>query len=255
MLDGKVFQRFEAKYVITELEAAQITHFMEPYVVPDPHAREYPINSLYLDSLDLRLFDSSEAGEKNRFKLRIRSYTSNPEDPVFLEIKRRTNQIISKERARVTRESLWRVLDPRQTLVEGLVSGDSKESKALFQFRDHMAGIAAAPRVAVRYMREAYVSDLEEPVRITFDRHLACLPCLSYTSSVWDLSSSKWKDVFEFPIILEIKFTNRFPFWVRRIIERFELRRTSVAKYVVCVKTLQREGIPVEGESLESLAT
>ena len=57
----------------------------------------YPIVSLYLDSPDLQLCRESLTGVKNRFKLRIRSYTDEPEYPRFLEIKRRINQVIYEE--------------------------------------------------------------------------------------------------------------------------------------------------------------
>ena len=79
----------------------------------DPHSpptRQYLISSLYLDSPDLRLHRRSEYGEKNRFKLRLRSYSDEPDDPVFFEIKRRTDQIIRKERAKVRREHVPRLL-------------------------------------------------------------------------------------------------------------------------------------------------
>ena len=84
-----VAQRFEAKYVIGELQAEAITHYIKPFVEPDPHAPEYPVTSLYLDSPDLALYQSSDMGEKNRFKLRVRSYDDAPRSPLFLEVKQR----------------------------------------------------------------------------------------------------------------------------------------------------------------------
>ena len=62
----------------------------------------YPIVSLYIDSPELQLCRESLTGQKNRFKLRVRSYTDEPEYPQFFEIKRRINQVIMKSRARVT---------------------------------------------------------------------------------------------------------------------------------------------------------
>lgn len=69
------FQRFEAKYIISEIQAQAIKNFIRPYVISDPFAQKdafYPIYSLYLDSPDMRLYWMSELGMKNRFKLRVR---------------------------------------------------------------------------------------------------------------------------------------------------------------------------------------
>ena len=46
----------------------------------------------------------------------------------------------------------------------------------------------------------------------------------------------------EAPVVLEIKFTDTYPFWVRRLVQRFQLIRLSMAKYVLCINELQREG-------------
>ena len=251
----KVFQRFEAKYIISELEAETIKDYMEPYVFPDPHGvegAEYPVSSLYLDSRDLRMFWSSETGEKNRFKLRIRTYTDNPSDPVFFEIKRRIDRIIRKQRAGVARKCVGRILHHDDIGPDMLVWPDDKEMENLYQFRDYMDMFAAIPCVMVRYRREAYMSNLEEPVRITCDRHLTCLPVERYTPEVWSCEAA-WRDLSEVPLILEIKFTDVVPFWLTQLVQRFHLSRDSFAKYVNCVKALKRDGIRVGG-LLESTA-
>jgi hypothetical protein len=56
----------------------------------------------------------------------------------------------------------------------------------------------------------------------------------------------------DFPeVVMEIKFTDAFPLWVRRLVQHFELRRVSAAKYVECVKCLECEGLPLHGAPLE----
>jgi len=251
----KVFQRFEAKYIISEMEALAVRDYIEPYVYPDPHGidgPEYPVNSMYLDSPDMMMFWSSETGEKNRFKLRIRTYTDDPADPAFFEIKRRIDRIIKKQRAAVCRDLVGNVLDHDGAGPNVLSRPDNKELENLYMFRDYMDMFAARPCVMVRYLREAYMSNLEEPVRITFDRHLSCLHVQRYTPEVWSYGAG-WKDVHEIPLILEIKFTDAVPSWVRQLVHRFHLSRDSIAKYVKCIKALKRDGIRV-GELLESTA-
>jgi hypothetical protein len=39
------------------------------------------------------------AGEKARFKLRVRTYSDDPSSPAFFEVKEKTNKVVSKRRA------------------------------------------------------------------------------------------------------------------------------------------------------------
>ncbi len=251
----QVFRRFEAKYIISELEAEAIADYIGPYVVPDPHAQEgaaYPVSSLYLDSPDLRMFWSSELGEKNRFKLRVRAYSDNPGDPVFFEIKRRIGPIVWKQRAGVSRALAEGVLRGGEVGPHVLAEADDEGMDNLCTFRDYLHMMSATPCVMVRYSREAYISSLEEPVRITFDRYISCLPVARYTPDVWSFVDG-WRDIHDPLVILEVKFTDVMPFWVRRLIQRFHLLIDSVAKYVTCMKTLRGAGIRV-GALLETTA-
>jgi len=251
----QVLQRFEAKYIINELQALAIKDYIEPYVSPDPHALEdgeYPVNSLYLDSPDLRMFWSSETGEKNRFKLRIRTYSEEPNDPVFFEIKRRIDRIIKKQRATVTRGFVGAILHNDEIGPHMLVRPDDKQMENLYMFRDYMDMFAASPCVMVKYWREAYVSNLEEPVRITFDRRLNCLPVSMYTPELWSHGPA-WREVCDVPLILEIKFIAAVPSWVQQLVRRLHLSRDSIAKYVQSVKALKQDGMQI-GKLLESTA-
>ena len=84
----------------------------------------YPVHSLYLDSPDLRLYQTTINGDKNRYKLRIRFYEDRPKAPVFFEIKRRTDNTISKQRGGVKREALDQVVSGQLPLPEHMASDD-----------------------------------------------------------------------------------------------------------------------------------
>jgi len=106
--DRTLSSRYECKYLIPPRFVPAIRQFITPFLRPDRYAlgREgyrYTISSLYLDTPDLRLFHQTVKGEKNRFKLRIRTYSDAPNDPVFFEIKKRCDRVIRKRRAKVCR--------------------------------------------------------------------------------------------------------------------------------------------------------
>ena len=101
-------QRFELKYRLPPRYVPALREFVRCHLEPDPFSaaqpdRSYPVHSIYLDSPDLRLCQATVNGERNRFKLRIRYYSDEPEAPVFFEIKSRRNDCILKKRAFVRR--------------------------------------------------------------------------------------------------------------------------------------------------------
>ena len=235
-------QRFEVKYVVSEKQALAIKEYATPYVTPDPHGLRYTVTSLYLDTPGLAMYQSSVAGEKNRHKLRIRNYGDGPVDTVFFEVKRRMNQTVKKHRAAVRRRFVDDVLRGASLGHDMLASPDDEESMAnLGEFRDVMEVMAATPRTVVQYMREALVGSVEENIRITFDRGLAGLQSQDYAPEEWDARGC-WHDQLASPVILEIKFTDIYPAWVGHLVRRFNLVSDSIAKYVVCVASLQRYG-------------
>jgi SPX domain protein involved in polyphosphate accumulation len=166
--------RHELKYHISESKAEAIAQFVKPYVQVDRYCKlqrsgDYPIVSLYLDSEDMQLCRESLRGHKNRYNLRLRTYTDEPDSPRFFEIKRRINTIIVKSRARVMDRDV-------PTLLEGLPlppQNYTADMKTINQFQSYMNDIKARPAVLVRYMRQAYEGDSQNRVRVTFDRKLA----------------------------------------------------------------------------------
>jgi len=239
--------RFELKYVVSPGCARAIRDFARPHVVPDEHAcpdnehGAYAVHSLYLDTPSLELFQQTERGLKNRFKLRIRFYDDDPAHPAFLEIKRRETDVIRKERAAISRRGVARLLGGDWLRDADLVSDNGNgygiPGRALQRFCELSAWIRARPAAYVSYMREAYVLPEGNQVRVTFDREL-------YGSHYAPRGSlSVPPDGRQRPplggVILELKFTDRFPGWMQELVRAFDLQRRSVAKYVLCAKALE----------------
>ena len=228
--------RYELKYHITETQAAAIAEFVKPFVQLDRYcklqpSRDYPIVSLYLDSGNLQLCRESLAGRQNRFKLRIRSYTDEPEYPRFFEIKRRINTVIMKSRARVMDSDV-------ETLLAGLPlppHNYTADTDTINQFQLYMSNIRAKPAVLIRYMRQAYESDDQNRVRVTFDRELAYnitkAPRVRLGGRGW-----QWNPFTMGGVILEIKFTDRYPAWLSRLVKHFNLRPRSISKFASSIE-------------------
>lgn len=233
--------RFELKYIIGESCARAVRDFALSYLEPDPHADpakncEYPVHSLYLDSPDLALCRSTMQGHKNRFKLRIRFYDDSPESPAFLEIKRRENDVILKQRAPVRRTSVARILNGHWPTQGDVMDASPKGLAAVEEFCRLRNLTLADGQVFVSYVREAYVTPNNNTVRLTFDRRLQGV---RYEGGGSLVRTGLIVHPEIAGVILELKFTDRFPIWMRQMVRHFDLVRVSMAKYVSCVMALK----------------
>lgn len=225
--------RYELKYRIGEPQARAVAEYVRAYLDLDRYAKlrprgEYPIVSLYFDSDGFQLARETLEGKKNRFKLRVRGYSDNPESPCFFEVKRRVANVILKSRARVRHE------DVAPILRTGQVPTDYKtDETALKQFLLYMHWVQAKPLVLVRYMREAYEGDSNNRVRVTFDRQL----CYKSTRQpTVKLNGAGWQDARLGFVILEIKFTAQYPVWLGRMVKIFNLKQGAMSKYVSSIQ-------------------
>jgi SPX domain protein involved in polyphosphate accumulation len=226
--------RYELKYRIRETKARAIAQYIQSYISADKYARkrpghEYPISSLYFDSNDLYLCKETMQGKKNRFKLRIRCYDGDPESMCFFEIKRRANNVILKDRARLPKVEIENALRGSRLST----SLYKKDEIVLNQFRFYNRVLYARPVVMVRYQRQAYEDDSRNRVRITFDRKLSYKAVQTPSVST---DGSGWSEVPMDFVILEIKFTDRYPFWLTDMVKMFDLKQTAMSKYVSSVK-------------------
>ncbi len=247
--------RFEFKYIVDEQAAREIQRFVRSYLEPDAYTvgREgagYHVHSLYLDSTDLFTCRATLHGEKNRFKLRLRFYGEDDDSPVFFEIKRRENVVIMKQRAAVQRSAVQRLLAGEWLDHRCLLKDDEKNRHALHNFCFLCRKIHAQPAAYTSYLREGYEPPSSNTVRVTFDRDLRA-GRFRGSLSVADLQ--RWARPDVGGVVLELKFTDRFPNWMHTLTETFNLQRTSVPKYVECVTLLNGEAyVPLQGPSYES---
>jgi VTC domain len=236
-------QRFELKYLVTEDVALAMRDFVRSYLVPDEFASKssdfsYPNHSLYLDSDDLRIYWDVVNGNKNRYKLRLRYYDDNPAAPVFFEIKRRSDNAILKERGAVRRQFVAGLLAGQLPEPGHLVSNHPKHLTALQHFCRLMHDSAAKPKTHVCYMREAWMSAADNSVRVTFDREVCSAP---HTEPVVTTHMENPVMPWDKLVILELKFTTRFPNWFFEMVRLFNAMQCGVAKYAEGVALLGEE--------------
>ena len=228
--DRTLASRFECKYLVQPDTVPVIRRMARQYMQPDPYAvnrrgHRYTISSLYYDTPSLDLFQSTCEGRRNRYKLRVRSYSDEPHTPLYFEIKTRSDQVVLKNRCAVSRAAASSILAGDE-LTESL-------SEDLMRFRWRMRQISAEPVVRVRYEREAYESRAHDPVRLTFDYDIQHAVTRSPDCS---LGGGSWHRTPIDGVVVEIKFTNTCPLWVSHLVDQLQLMRESIPKYVSSLK-------------------
>lgn len=231
--------RLEYKFRVRKEHLNELREALRPFLFVDEYAdrevaKEYSCRSIYFDTLKMDDYHDKLAGVKKRKKLRIRGYNQqNDESVVFLEIKRKCENHISKNRAPLLYSNLELLLadqDFEKYLLKKKNFFDAQKDASNFFYFYKLKQYS--PKVLVTYDREAYYSKHDSTLRITFDKNLRSFPLPDISDLYEDI---RLKPAMPKDFILEIKFFSGFPQWLQKILQRFDLRREAISKYVICV--------------------
>jgi SPX domain protein involved in polyphosphate accumulation len=233
-------QRFELKYLISEEMALGVRDFvmsagleLDEYSAIRPNY-SYPVHSLYLDSDSLLTYWTTINGDKNRFKLRLRYYSTDADSPVFFEIKRRVNNCILKQRGGVKQSAVAGLLRGDMPASEHLINPSAKALVAVQRFSELLHSTHAKPKVHIAYLREAYVNE-NDTVRVTMDRMVCGEPNLDFSIKT-EMKNPRYS--YRPQVILELKFTNRFPSSFSDLVQHFGFTQRGAAKYLSSIQAV-----------------
>jgi len=238
-----LLQRYESKFTIPEHMIGPISDFASVYCRLDRYSQRtddtfYRVNNLYFDTPDYLFLKRRLDGCETRFNLRIRTYDDTSTCPCFLEIKQKNVNIIKKYRARVYDEDWHRMFEVPGYKLHKEKGYKATSHKTLF-FKTAYS-YHAGPKVLTQYRRKAYVSNVDDYARITFDRDLRYQVEEGYNlmpdeSKMVPLDHETLFDPGA-GVVLELKcYTTQVPLWMIDLIRRFDLRRRSFSKYVTGV--------------------
>jgi hypothetical protein len=225
------FNRFEYKYLLRQEDLAAFAQELAPFVRADDYSGEhgYPVHSVYWDSSDLIFFWEKIDGEKFRRKLRLRTYQGG--GGAFIEIKQRTDRTVQKRRVLWPLGRVRAVFDAGHLDLEALTEQESRErvfAEALFLCRHYQLG----PRMAVRYRRRAWFGLHERDLRITYDTRLRYDPRELDPARPFETGKALLEPGLG---VLEIKFDDRVPLWLTRLVARHGLQVVRISKYCTAI--------------------
>lgn len=207
-----------------------------PFLQKDKFAAQQPngmytVRSIYFDTPGFEMYHTKIEGIAHRMKVRMRGYNvENEQSQVFMEIKRKYEGPILKNRADAPYKVVCQLFKSG-TIFEDYAPQIRKPDNAK-RFFYQIISRNLRPVINVIYEREPYLgknTNLENDFRLTFDLHLRSV---GYPSI--DRLYNETGAIFAFPgfFILEVKFNQFCPNWIKPILEDFQLRKEPASKYV-----------------------
>ena len=212
------FKRYEKKYLLTQEQYRAMRFGMAQYMDPDEHPR-YSISNIYYDTESCELIRASLEKPAYKEKLRMRSYgVPGSRDKVFVEIKKKYDDVVYKRRVTMEMMSAERYL-------RGAQGGDGSQISREIDWFLHL--YRPEPKVFIAYDREAYAAADGGELRITFDTALRArsndLDLRLGDHGVPLLSDDR--------ILMEIKIPGVSPLWLARLLSENRIFPTSFSKY------------------------
>lgn len=216
--------RHEFKHEISEFDYLTLKSRLSHVIYPDKNGNngKYQIRSLYFDNLHDSALREKIDGVNYREKFRIRSYDGDTSF-IRLEKKSKINGLCNKVSAKITAEEVEKII---ALDIDFMQYSDNQLIKELY-FKMKNQGLA--PKTIVDYTREAFTYPAGN-VRITLDYDIRT-----------GLSSTDFLDnncvtipAGDKVIILEVKWDEFLPDFVRDSIQMTGRKSSSFSKYAAC---------------------
>ncbi len=223
--------RHEHKYLIEYDTYLRLKNTLSNVMHLDENSIEdkgYHIRSVYFDDVYETALNEKLSGisERKKYRVRIYNYSDNR---IKLEIKKKYQDFTNKIGTDITKQEYFRLYD---TYISDYAFSDDIVKRSYYlETRNNLL----KPKVIVDYYREAFTLPFNE-IRITFDLQLeAAKPVRDiFTDEIVTYGFEE-----KYSRILEVKYNNFLPTYIKTILEQYNLTRLSVSKYLLCRDKIQ----------------
>lgn len=222
----EVFHRYEKKFILNKTQYQYMLALLNGHMVPDKYnadGKTYTISNIYFDTKEDYLIRRSLEKPEYKEKLRLRSYgPAAEEDKVFLEIKKKNQELVNKRRTVMT------LKEAREYLLEGKRPESGSSNPQILREIDYLLSREKLePKVYLAYDRMAWFSLQETGMRVTIDSGIrarrtdVCLDGEDYGSKLLG------QDMY----LMEVKVVDSIPLWFTSVLSKEGIYSTSFSKY------------------------
>ena len=214
--------RKELKYFITFNDFNIINNNLNSLLKKDKYCNDdyYQISSIYFDNYNMTSYNQVLNGISERWKYRIRFYNYD-KNYIKLEKKYKVNGLTLKESTVITYDTLNNILKRRVRI-------DSNNSPLLNELILKIKTEYLRPVILIEYDRIPYIYKAGN-VRITLDYNIR------YTNIYSDIFNKEKKIHYLNERILEVKYNEFIPDFIRFRLELNHLNQTSFSKFNNCI--------------------
>jgi SPX domain protein involved in polyphosphate accumulation len=220
----ELVNRQEYKYYIKKEDLFFIKAYLKEVLINDINSvgDKYTISSLYFDTLNNDDYNQKLDGVMFREKYRIRIYNNDITSAKF-EVKRKLNNCISKLSAKITEQDLVEIYKKNYSVLD--------KYKDLEYVSSRIGYMSYSPINIVTYDREAYTIPINN-IRITIDSNLRTH---GFNTDLFALNNAPTSIVQNNNLdILEVKFNNELPNFIKVFLSSFCSVRSAISKYALC---------------------
>ncbi len=227
------FKRYEKKYLITKEQLDQIWPRLLEYMDLDPfclNGGEYRIYSIYYDTDNHDVIRHNSSSPVYKEKMRIRSYydKKDPEDKIFMEIKKKSQGQGNKRRIKL------KIKEIEPFVNEGILpeTNDYLSTQVAKELQYYLKINKVHPALYVQYDRLALFGKEDKNFRMTFDNNVRV------RRKNFEFGESEDDELLlpngEF--IMEIKILGAMPIWLADLLDEYKLYSRGFSKYGVKFK-------------------
>jgi SPX domain protein involved in polyphosphate accumulation len=159
-------------------------------------------------------------------------------DFAFLEIKRRFIDIVVKERAKFHTTELEELFEEGHRLLADHSPVPYKSRLVAGKFLYSLVKMPLLPTLLVVYEREAFLHPLARYQRATVDMNMRYVMHPDLVDLFHTDGAVRWNQP---NAILELKFNDFMPKWMRRLEAEYGLRQQAISKYCYGIDVCQQD--------------
>lgn len=213
------FKRYEKKYLLTRDKYERFREEVDRHMQVDEFGLD-TINNIYYDTSQYDMIRESVEKPVYKEKIRLRGYGNiKSGDTVYLELKKKYNGIVYKRRAAMKLEEAYTAVS------EGHIK--KADTQILRELDYVLSFYKPEPKVYLAYDRIALFDPKGSDLRMTFDFNIR------YRTDDLDMSHGDYgKNIMnDDSVMLEIKASAAYPFWLIKLLENCEIYPVSFSKY------------------------